>query len=412
MVNSVVHGTGASIRQMSATDISSLNPNLQDTIDYRKSGLSLNHIIGCPLNCAYCVRHFFDNFDMKQPHILKSDEAAVDELLKHRFFVPHRTPLQLFNRATDPFLPAVRPHTHRVLQLIDSAGMSNFMLVITRYRVSEEDIDALESLRNLRVTLLFTYSGLNGTDIEPLPASVTLGSIDLVARKKRRVRSVLYWRPIVPGWNDDPKTIDHVLDVARKTDAIAYTGLFYRPEQDGYFKDMGISVPYDITHRRKILPEAVEANILERYHASGIATPIFRKTSCAVAYAHGVADYNGHYAVRDICDICPSSQIDTCAVAHAIPTDLKFGRLLDEYGYDTPFKIEPSHVWTTGLGEQRRYHLQHTLGFQVWDRDWPHLPHQHGRAPVGYNKLVTIAVPELLRLAQNRNAEERTHGVE
>jgi hypothetical protein len=29
---------------------------------------------------------------MKQPHVLVSDEAAVDALLNHRFFVPHKTP--------------------------------------------------------------------------------------------------------------------------------------------------------------------------------------------------------------------------------------------------------------------------------------------------------------------------------
>ncbi|WP_028478923.1 hypothetical protein [Nocardia sp. CNY236] len=39
----------------------SLDPNLRRVIDYRKSGLSLNWIIGCPLNCTYCVRHTFGN---------------------------------------------------------------------------------------------------------------------------------------------------------------------------------------------------------------------------------------------------------------------------------------------------------------------------------------------------------------
>jgi DNA repair photolyase len=321
---------------------------------------------------------------MKQPHVLVSDEAAVDALLNHRFFVPHKTPLQLFNRATDPFLPAVRAHTHRVLKLLDEVGVTNLMLVITRYKVSLEDMKLLESLRNLRITLLFTYSGLNGSKIEPLTPSVTLGSIALVASMKKRIRSVLYWRPIVPGWNDDERTINSVLNVAQQTDAIAYTGLFYRPEQQTYFEEMGITPPYETTHRRKVLPGAVEATILRLYRASRITTPIFRKTSCAVAYAHGVADYNGHYGVRDICDICPERQVQTCAEAHVRPTAVEFQSLLDRYGYETPFEIDDGCVWTTGLGEQKRYHLQHTLGFQVWDRDWPHLPQQHGRAPIGY----------------------------
>lgn len=45
---------------------------------------------------------------------LKSDAEAVDELVGHRYFQPHVTPIQLFNRATEPFLPKVRPHTFAV----------------------------------------------------------------------------------------------------------------------------------------------------------------------------------------------------------------------------------------------------------------------------------------------------------
>lgn len=371
-------------------EIASLASGLREIVDYRKSGLSLNHIIGCPLDCAYCVRHFFGNFMMKQPEMLSSDEAAVAALVSHKLFVPHRTPLQIFNRATDPFLPGVRPHTHRVLQLLDAAALTNLVLVITRYKVTSEDMDLLESLSNLRITLLFTYSGLNGTEIEPLPRSITLGSIDLSARKKKRVKTVLYWRPIVPGWNDSEPILDHVLDVSQKTDAIAYTGLFYRAEQKHHFAEIGVSPPFEGTHRRKVLPEDLEAKVLERYRASGIRTPIFRKTSCAVAYAHAIADYNGHFGVRDICDICPQSQLNRCAPVHIAPSAEQFRAMLDAYGYETPFEIEQGHVWTTGLGEEKRYHLQHALGFQVWDREWPHLRGQHGRAPEGYAPLVSI----------------------
>jgi DNA repair photolyase len=378
------------LRQIPPDEIGSLHSGLRDVIDYRKSGLSLNHVIGCPLNCAYCVRHFFDNFSMKQPQMLMSDEAAVAELVSHRFFVPHKTPLQIFNRATDPFLPGVRLHTHRVLQLLDAAALTNLTLVITRYEVSSEDMNLLESLKNLRITLLFTYSGLNGTDIEPLLPSITLGSIDLSARHKKRVKTVLYWRPIVPGWNDSEQIVDHVLDVSQKTDAIAYTGLFYRAEQKAHFGKIGLVPPYQGTHRRKVLPGDVEDKILQRYRASGIRTPIFRKTSCAVAHVHATSDYNGHYGIRDICDICPQFQIDRCAAAHPALTRSEFQAILDQYGYQTPFEIGDGHVWTSNLGEERRYHLQHALGFQVWDRDWPHLPGQHGRAPEGHSRLVTL----------------------
>ncbi|QMS86077.1 hypothetical protein HUN01_00135 (plasmid) [Nostoc edaphicum CCNP1411] len=369
---------------MSKIDNITLHPALLDIVDYRKSGLSLNHIVGCPLNCAYCVRHFFDNFDLKKPTILATDEEAVNTLVSHQFFIPHLTPLQLFNRATDPFLPDVRLHTHKVLQLLDERAFTNLMLIITRYKVTAEDMELLESLRHLRVTLLVTYSGLPDGEIEPLSHSITRKSIETIAKQKRRTKLILYWRPIVPGWNDDEETIRHTLSVAEQADAIAYTGLFYRPEQENYFDKEGIKIPYELTHRRKILPAETEARILKLYNEFGGSTPLFRKTSCAVSFAHELPDYNGHYGIPELCNICPQHQVKRCTAAYKIPSTEEVTTLLNMYGYETDFEIDDHHVWTIGLGEQKRYHLQHTLGFQIWDRGLPHLKGQHGRAPIGY----------------------------
>jgi hypothetical protein len=46
--------------------------------------------------------------------------------------------------------------------------------------------------------------------------------------------------------------------------------------------------------------------------------------------------------------------------------------------------IEDGHVWTHGLGEQRRYALQHALGYQIWELDQPHFMQAHGRSLTGY----------------------------
>ena len=86
---------------------------------------SLNHIQGCPLDCAYCIRHTYGLWDQRQPRALMIDAEAVEELVNHRYFQPHMTPVQLFNRATDPFLPVVRPHTFAVLEDLDGRGLTN-----------------------------------------------------------------------------------------------------------------------------------------------------------------------------------------------------------------------------------------------------------------------------------------------
>src|SRR2546429_7576781 len=124
---------------LTAAQRARLRPELEDVIDYRKSGLSLNHIIGCPLDCAYCVRHLFDNFEMKTPRALLNDEEAVATLVSHPDFQPHVTPIQIFNRATDPMLPGVKLHTFDVLRLLDHRELTNHVLVITRWRVRSEE---------------------------------------------------------------------------------------------------------------------------------------------------------------------------------------------------------------------------------------------------------------------------------
>ena len=99
----------ARLTLMPAEQMASLDPYMAQIVTYRKSGLSLNHIIGCPLNCGYCVRHFWGDFEHKTPHLLCDTGKAIELLLGHEAFRPGITPLQLFNKATDPFLPAVKP---------------------------------------------------------------------------------------------------------------------------------------------------------------------------------------------------------------------------------------------------------------------------------------------------------------
>src|SRR5260370_33284540 len=81
---------------------------MAENIAGRKSGLSLNHIIGCPLNCGYCVRHFWGDFEHKTPHLLCTTDEAIGLLLGHEAFRPSTTPIQILTKATDPFLPSSR----------------------------------------------------------------------------------------------------------------------------------------------------------------------------------------------------------------------------------------------------------------------------------------------------------------
>ncbi len=368
--------------------IEQLPPRAREVVEYRKSGLSLNHIQGCPLDCAYCIRHTYGLWDQRQPRALMSDAEAVAQLVRHPYFQPHVTPVQLFNRATEPFLPAVKPHTFAVLEDLDERGLTNHVLVITRHQVKSEDCERLGRLTRVKATLLFTYSGITDSRIEPYPSEVAAASLELATSvQPRRYRTVLYWRPLVPGLNDADEHLVRAAVLSHHADATVFTGLFYRDEIASYYRAAGLPEPYAGTARRKIVPETLEVRVLEAFAGHG---RLFRKTSCAVSYVHGLADYNGHYGVRELCDICPVTQVERCRQGHRVPTAGEVATLAAAIpGTEKLRVVEVTERAAVVAGlphEQPRYFLQHALGFQVHDVRHPHHSRRHGRADIGWQK--------------------------
>ena len=374
------------MKTLTEAEAAEIAPALRDPIEYRKSGLSLNHIIGCPLDCSYCVRHLFGNFEMKQPTALMSDQDAVERLVAHRFFVPHHTPLQVFNRATDPFLPVVKPRLFATLAELDRRGLTNHVLVISRYRIEEADCKRLNQLANLRLTVLVTYSGISDPRLEPVDSNIALESLRIAHANADRYRVIFYWRPIIPGINDSDAQIERVKAESHHAHAVVFTGLFYRDQIRAYYAQNGLDDLYPEVARRKILPCELERRIVHAFRASGMADKLFRKTSCGVAFAHQVPDYNGHYGIREICDICPSAQIGLCASDHRQPTTAEIDVLVKELGGDRCVEVTERAAIVSGLDEQRRYFIQHRYRYQVHDVKHPHHVGRHGRAEIGWTK--------------------------
>jgi DNA repair photolyase len=297
------------VPMLTRRQVEALPVRAREVVEYRKSGLSLNHIQGCPLDCAYCIRHTYGLWDQRQPRALMSDAEAVEQLVGHRYFRPHVTPLQLFNRATDPFLPQVKQHTFAVLEDLDGRGLRNHVLVITRCRLSRADCERLAAIGHLRLTLLFTYSGIDDQRIEPHPSTVAAASLAIASQfTPRPYRTVLYWRPLVPGLNDSAEHLARAAALSAVADATVFTGLFFRDEIAAYYQANGLPLPYGETARRKIMPETLERRVLAAFQEQS-GGPLFRKTSCAVSYVHGLPDYNGHVGIPELCDICPVAQL-------------------------------------------------------------------------------------------------------
>jgi DNA repair photolyase len=377
-----------------ASTVTKLPGRAQEVVEYRKSGLSLNHVQGCPLGCAYCIRHTYGLWDADRPVALMTDAEAVEQLVNHRYFKAHTTPLQIFNRSTDPFLAGVKDSLFAVLEDLDHRGLTNHVLVITRAVVRDDDCARLNALMNLKLTLLFTYSGIEDRRIEPYPSSVAAASLRRATAygsisEPRRYRTILYWRPLVPGLNDTDEHLQQAVQLSATADATVFTGLFYRDQIADYYRANGLPEPYAGTARRKIVPEALERRVVGAFAERGDgATPLFRKTSCAVSYVHGLPDYNGHYGIRELCDICPLAQLELCAGAHRVPTTREFlaaAAVLPEAAHLEVLDVTDRAVQVGGLpSEQPRYFLQHAFRFQVHDAGHPHRLNRHGRADIGW----------------------------
>lgn len=376
-------GSFRAVPLLTTRERQALRSELLDVIEYRKSGLSVNWIVGCPLDCGYCVRHLFDNFEQKVPRALMREAEAFDRLVTHRYFQPHVTPIQLLNRATDPMLPVVKPHTFDMLRRLDAHGLTNHVLVITRWRVEPEDCAVLNTFTNIKLTLLVTHSGITDPQIEPVDSGIAVASLKTAYERAKRYRVVLYWRPIVPGLNDSDEHLDQAFELSHYAHATVFTGLFFKDQIRDYYREHGLPEPYLYGARRKVFPERLEQRVLAAARSRHAGSPLFRKTSCAVTYAHGVADYNGHYGIRELCDICPASQLQRCADEWQRPDPTHVAVLAESLGGKL-VEINDRAIGVVGLNEPPRYFMQHSLGYQVHDVSKPHHLHQHGRADIGW----------------------------
>jgi hypothetical protein len=233
----------------------------------------------------------------------------------------------------------------------------------------------------LKLTVLVTWSGIEDIRIEPVDSSIAEASLKVLHNNASRTRKILYWRPLIAGVNDAAQYLERARRLSDFADATVFTGLFHRDEIRQHFRAAGVPDLYPDIARRKILPRDVERRVL----AALAGKPLFRKTSCGVAFAHGIADYNGHYGIREICDICPAAQLARCASAHQRPEVQVVRDLARTAGLDVEsISVDGRKIEVSGSSEQQRYFVQHSLNYQVHDRSHPHLPERHGRAELGW----------------------------
>lgn len=279
-----------------------------------KTWLNMEFAVGCPYSCAYCFRVDDGNFDLNKPMTMISPRALIDELENSPLFIPDLTHLSISGTGSDAFVKQNTKNTFEILSILDKKEHKNWVAIVTKSKLSKNDIKVLESFRNIRLVIFVTYSEMPSS-IEKVLNETRIDTLRKL--KQSSIKSVLYWRPLIEGVNTSVRQLSKVLAVGEKyADAFVISGLRYSDPISSNIKKCGYTLPVIDWEpgQHKTITKETRKLILELYQKKKCSKPLFYKSSCAISYFEKQPDYNAHWskAEKNCPTSCPSSQKNIC----------------------------------------------------------------------------------------------------
>ncbi|MFC8849113.1 MULTISPECIES: hypothetical protein [unclassified Micromonospora] len=320
--------------------------NTSYMISQMKGGMSADFGIGCPLMCAYCYRREGDTVDgylgAWEPTGFLEPEDVVARLLSHPWFTPHHTPIGLHMSTSEAFLPKLWPRTWRALQLLDDLGLTNRISCITKYTLSDEQIDCLESLVHVDLDVNVCYAAMPES-IEPPHRERRLRFLHRILQSEK-INVLAYYRPIAEGLNTTDAHLRHVWQIFRDAGArtVVLGGLKFADDHIQSFMSYGLPLPTgSFTPGKKLLTAGTESRIMAAFDEVYADIPthlrpaVLKRSSCGRTVERGshLPDYNGHYDQPTTnCRLrCPTAQHQMCAAAQP-PDEETVRHLLERVG--------------------------------------------------------------------------------
>jgi len=280
-------------------------------VEHLTSWLSVNPYKGCSLNCAYCFRAKWhpDN----RPSEIYSVREAMLQLVSHPLFVSDITPVSINNSSTDPLLPAVRKGTFEAIRFMEDRKFKNPFVVITKLAFSDAELKLLESLEYVRPIIFASLSFIPG-NIEPAPVSPRIRNIQNLSAAKIPV--VMYYRPIVKGWNDSEEIMTRALLLGQQyCRSICIGGLRMSPEIRSELEKAGVNPGYESNDfHEKYFTEEIQQRLFGLYRKLNLTVPVFKHSSCAVSNILGGPNYNLLFENpgKNCTTSCPIAQQNLC----------------------------------------------------------------------------------------------------
>jgi len=136
---------------------------------------------------------------------------------------------------------------------------------------------------------------------------------------KSNLRTILFYRPLIAGYNTSEEQMKKVLTVAKdaNVDAIVIGAVMWSNSITQLFEERVGPTPINDhqNYRKKILMPEYKRRLIEFYMELGLTMPMVRRTSCVRSVARNMPDYNGHWIEpeKNCWPTCPEHQQFSCA---------------------------------------------------------------------------------------------------
>lgn len=159
-----------------------------------------------------------------KPIKVMDEKELVKQTVGNRYFKKDRTVLSLNNR-TDPFINAeVSESTYKILKELDDIGLKNIVTVTTKGLITEDMAKKLAKLKNIRLTIIVTFNGIN-QKIQPISPEIQKTTMVNVSKYKN-IKLLQQCRPIIKDINDNFEILSETVNFASKyCDATIYQGI-------------------------------------------------------------------------------------------------------------------------------------------------------------------------------------------
>ncbi len=329
------------------------------SIDYLKSALSINTFVGCSLGCKYCI---VGRITEKVPKRISSPEEAVRNLLKNKFFIPNLTPIMINNK-TDPFLTSVKSDTLRILELLQVENLKNPRIIISKLPLHPKDLEFLEEL-NETVFFIFSYSNLF-LPLEKVQSSFVKISLETL-KKRKKVKALHYWRPLIRGLNDSEESLVEVLENVRHScDGSIISGIRIVGSIKNELENCGADLKDwggDINHKH--FPLDIQKRILTIRDKLASSYPLYRHTSCGINSCLNRSDWGFNF-LRGFPHCLPGCKNkNNCILTKPKKADVE--KFLKSIGLPLDYSLNEDHIYLNQeIAQDEKVFLSHSLNFPI-----------------------------------------------